>query len=394
MMNFIERKVYPDLKKHLATKYITVITGLRRTGKTTLVKKLLEDFKSDNKIYIDLERYDYRELFSEKNYDNVIISLSSRNLNFKKKALIAIDEIQLAPNAISVIKYLYDNYDIKFIVTGSSSYYIKNLFAESLAGRKKVFVLNTLNFGEFLNFKKIEYSSKTSLGNKFNASEYERLKKYYAEFISFGGFPDVVLAKSKNEKRDVIKDILNSYLRIDLKNISEIRDLSNVQTLLKMLASRAATRLDYSKISALTGIARTSIYNYMDLLENTFVITRIKVTSTNSDREIVKAPKIFLNDNGLLNELAQLSSGVQFENAVFNQLRVYGTINYYSLKTGKEIDFVVNKNTAIEAKETATSHDYVTLKNLAKNLGIKKCFLVSRFPSPSTDKFIWGGDIQ
>jgi predicted AAA+ superfamily ATPase len=393
MANYIERIIYPDLKAHLSKRQITVITGLRRTGKTTLLKKLMEDFKGANKIYIDLERIDNRDLFSEKNYENIITALSQRGLNFNKKTLIAIDEVQLLPGIVSVIKYLYDSYSIKFIITGSSSYYIKNLFSESLSGRKRVFELYTLCFSEFLLFKNINYTSSHSFRKSFIPAEYERLKKHYDEFIRYGGFPEVVISKSIADKKDIVNDILNSYLNIDIKNIADIRDQKNLHQLLKMTAARAGTRLDYSKLSSLTGISRPSVHNYLDLLENTFVITRIAVYSKNRDREIVKAPKIFIEDNGLLNQLAEVSSGVQFENAVFNQLKFYGKLQYYSLKTGKEIDFIVDGNSTIEVKETATVQDMTRLKNLSKNIDISKNIVVARYPSPSFKDFVWGGDL-
>jgi hypothetical protein len=162
---------------------------------------------------------------------------------------------------------------------------------------------------------------------------------------------------------------------------------------MKMLAARAGTRLDYSKLSSLTGISRPSVYNYMDLLENTFIITRVPVLAKNPDREIVKAPKIFINDNGLLNQLAEVSSGVQFENAVFNQLKFYGKLQYYSLKTGKEIDFILDEKTAIEVKETATAQDLTRIKNLSKNINISNAVILSRLPSPAFRDFVWGGDL-
>lgn len=392
MVYYKERLIYSGLKDHLSKKYITVITGLRRTGKTTLLKKLLEDFETNNKIYIDLERIDNRELFSEKNYENIISALSARGIDFTKKTLIAIDEVQLLPDIVSVIKYLYDNYLIKFVITGSSTYYIKNLFSESLAGRKKVFELYTLNFREFLTFKDIEYSDKQKW-KKFIAAEYERLKKHYDEFIRFGGFPEVVLSKSISDKKDIVNDILSSYLNIDIKNIADIRDQKNLHNLLKMVAARVCTRLDYSKLSSLSGISRPSVYNYLDLLENTFVIKRLPVFSKNPDREIVKAPKIFICDNGLLNQLAEVSSGIQFENAVFNQLKFYGDLQYYSLKTGKEIDFILNGNTAIEVKERATIQDKNQLESLAKGINISKKIIIARYPSPTFHDFMWGGDL-
>jgi predicted AAA+ superfamily ATPase len=393
MADYIERIIYPDLKAHLSKRQITVITGLRRTGKTTLLKKLMEDFKGANKIYIDLERIDNRDLFSEKNYENIITALSQRGLNFNKKTLVAIDEVQLLPGIVSVIKYLYDSYSIKFIITGSSSYYIKNLFSESLSGRKRVFELYTLSFGEFLLFKNVNYTSSRSFSKSFIPAEYERLKKHYDEFIRYGGFPEVIISKSIADKKDIVNDILNSYLNIDIKNIADIRDQKNLHQLLKMTASRVGTRLDYSKLSSLTGISRPSVHNYLDLLENTFVITRIPVYSKNRDREIVKAPKIFIEDNGLLNQLAEVSSGVQFENAVFNQLKFYGKLQYYSLKTGKEIDFIVDGNSTIEVKETATVQDMTLLKNLSKNIDVSNNIVVARYPSPSFKDFVWGGDL-
>lgn len=393
MIYFKNRLIYPALKEHLSKRQITIITGLRRTGKTTLVKKLLDDSVSNNKIYIDLERIDNRDLFSEKNYENIITAMSLRGVDFKKKVTLAIDEVQPLPGIASVIKYLYDNYQIKFVITGSSSYYIKNLFSESLAGRKKVFELNTLSFREFLEFKEINFSLPKDMGRKFISSEYERLKNFYDEFIRYGGFPEVVLTRKVDDKKDIVNDILSSYINIDIKNLSDIRDQKHLHNLMKMLASRAGTRLDYSKLSSLTGISRPSVYNYLDLLENTYVITRVPVLSKNPDREIVKAPKIFINDNGLLNQLAEVSSGVQFENAVFNQLKFYGKLHYYSLKTGKEIDFILKGKTAIEVKETATAQDLSRVKNLAKNIDISDALVVGRLPSPGFKDFVWGGDL-
>lgn len=393
MIYFKNRLIYPALKEHLSKRQITIITGLRRTGKTTLVKKLLDDSVINNKIYIDLERIDNRDLFSEKNYENIITAMSLRGVDFKKKVTLAIDEVQLLPGIASVIKYLYDNYQIKFVITGPSSYYIKNLFSESLAGRKKVFELNTLSFREFLEFKEINFSLPKDMGRKFISSEYERLKNFYDEFIRYGGFPEVVLTRKVDDKKDIVNDILSSYINIDIKNLSDIRDQKHLHNLMKMLASRAGTRLDYSKLSSLTGISRPSVYNYLDLLENTFVITRVPVLSKNPDREIVKAPKIFINDNGLLNQLAEVSSGVQFENAVFNQLKFYGKLHYYSLKTGKEIDFILKGKTAIEVKETATAQDLSRVKNLAKNIDISDALVVGRLPSPGFKDFVWGGDL-
>src|ERR1035441_9350558 len=119
---FIERRIHKSIKDHLKERQITVITGMRRVGKTTLVERLLEDIQSTNKAYIDLEKITNRVIFDEKNYDNVLSRLAQDfSVSFKDKAYIAIDEIQLSPNITSVLKYLYDHHDIKFIVTGDAT---------------------------------------------------------------------------------------------------------------------------------------------------------------------------------------------------------------------------------------------------------------------------------
>lgn len=150
------RKIYPQLKEHLNKKDITILTGMRRTGKTTLVKQLLDDIPSKNKIYIDLQILANQDIFASRNFEAIVDRLKQREINLNERAYIVLDEIQLVKEIPGILKYIYDNFDIKFIVTGSSSYYLKNLFTESLAGRKKIFELFPLDFGEFLIFKGVK----------------------------------------------------------------------------------------------------------------------------------------------------------------------------------------------------------------------------------------------
>ncbi len=391
---FFPRKLFPVLKRHLNKRSITVITGMRRTGKTTLVKQLLSEVSSENKAYIDLERVDNRELFLEKNFENIVRSLQERGLDFSKKCFVAIDEIQKTPEITSVLKYLYDNYPVKFVVTGSSSFYLKNLFSESLAGRKRIFELFPLDFGEFLDFKKVFHSKEPFEKKSFSKPEFERLKSYYDEFVEWGGFPEVVLAKTNADKKDLLSDILSSYINIDIKSLADFRENKNVYNLMKLLAARIGTRLDYSKISSLSGLSRPTVLNYVEFFEKTYLVARIPVLTKRPDREIVKAQKLFFCDNGLANQLVELNSGTKFENAVFNQLRHHGEIRYYALKTGKEIDFILNNKIAFEAKETPIMQDQKNLSNLAKQAKLKRFHLIGKKPSPKFTQFIWSGNIQ
>jgi len=389
------RKIYPAVKKHLASSQITVITGMRRVGKTTLVKSLLKDLRTKNKIYLDLERLDLRELFQTKNYDNVLNFLRQQGINTKQKMYIALDEIQLVPNIASILKYLHDNddYQIKFIATGSSSYYLKNLFTESLAGRKKIFTLHTLDFGEFLTFKKITFAPENFLKTSFDPTEYERLRAYYEEFINYGGFPEVALTEIPEEKEDLLFDILNSYINIDVRALSDFKNIDNLNRLLKVLVPRVANRLDYSKLASLSGLNRATVKNYLDFLEKTYFISRVSVFTKSPDREIVKAQKLYFEDNGFLKILGDANSGAIFENAIFNQLKHLGSLQYYARKNGLEIDFILDQKIALEIKETPVNQDQKNLSNLAKNIGLNNFHLIGRFTSPKFADFIWGGKV-
>lgn len=389
------RKIYPDLKKHLKARQITVITGMRRAGKTTLVKQLLSNIKSKNKLYIDLERLDNRDLFAQKNYDNIMRNLAGRGLKTDQKMYLAIDEIQMLPPIASVLKYLYDAFSVKFIVTGSSSYYLKNLFSESLAGRKKIFELYPLDFGEYLDFQGMPWQKKEDWRkNKFDPVEYERVKNYYERYIEFGGFPEVALASSDQERKDLISDILSSYINIDIKTLSDFRNEKNIYNLMKLLSVRIGTKLDYSKMSRFSGLSRPTVMNYIDFFEKTYLIERVPVMAKSPDREIVKAQKIYFCDNGLAGFLADLSSGSKFENAVFNQLRHYGEIRYYALKSGREIDFILDGRLGLEVKETPLELDQKKLDDLCRNAGVKKGRLVGRNAAPDFKDYIWGGEIR
>ena len=394
-MNFYTRTIYSALLAHTQKRQITVLTGMRRTGKTTLVKQLVEESAIQQKFYFDLERIDNRSLFSEANYETIIYALTQQGAVFNEKVLIAIDEIQLVPNLPSVLKYLYDTYDIKFIVTGSSAYYMKNMFSESLAGRKKIFEIDPLNFSEMLAFNGIS-AAKVPLkdAGKFVRSEYERLKNYYETYISYGGFPEVVLSTSIDDKKDMLQDIISSYINFDIALLADIRNPANLYKLIKLLSVSVGTKLDVSKLTSITGISRPTVENYLDLLEQSYLIRTIPVLSNSPDREITKARKVYFLDNGIASVSAEASSGAMFENAVFNQLRLRGDIAYYQLKSGKEIDFILNKETCFEVKETATESDLKNVQSLAPNLGISNCRVIGRHPVRLFDGYIWGGFIR
>jgi hypothetical protein len=390
----IIRIIYTDLLAHLAKKQITVLTGMRRVGKTTALKFLLENIPTENKAYFDLEKVDHRYLFKQKLYADVERSLQVEGVDLTRKAFIALDEIQLVPEITSLIKYLYDTYDIKFLVTGSSSFYLKNHFTESLAGRKQVFEMEPFSFSEYLNYRGEKLLPAPQPFPRFNITIYSKFRAAYAEYLQWGGFPEVLQAGTEKEKLNYLKDIINSYIELDIKLLSDFTLSDELYKLLRLLSGRVGNKVDYSKISVLAGINRNRLKDYLNLLEYTYFIRLLPPFVQNADREIALQPKLYFTDNGLATVLGNVNTGALLENSLAIQLRPYGALRYYAKKTGQEIDFILNENSAIEVKETPYSYDVSRLRQRAGALGITDCHVVGMtMGEGSFQEFVWAGEV-
>lgn len=391
----LKRAIFGELLTHLSRPQATVITGMRRVGKTTALKFLLEKVDHTNKLYLDFEKIENRILFGQNSYQAIEAGLEAMGLKLNQSAVLALDEIQLVPNSPSVIKYLYDTYAIKFILTGSSSYYLKNHFTESLAGRKRIFEMFPLGFDEFLLFRGFAQSQFEGTAQKpFSEPIFQIFRQEYELFLQFGGFPEVVLAETADDKTAFLKDIINAYIELDIKLLSDFRVSNDLYKLCQLLASRTGSRLDVSKLSSISGINRNKLTEYMALFEYTYFIHLIPAFTKNKDKEIAGQRKVYMADTGVLQMLAQVSSGQVFENAVALQLLRLGEVNYYQKKSGQEIDFILNRNTAIEVKETPSYPDLKTLNYRTADLELPQSKLVGRhFTNTDFQDWYWGGGL-
>lgn len=396
-MKIIERSLFPSLKNALSDQRIIVITGMRRVGKTTTLRWLLDQVPSTNKIFLDLERLDQRAVFQESNYELVLNYFRNLGMDPNQPLTVALDEIQYAPNLPSVVKYLYDHHGIKFLLTGSSSYYLKHFFSESMAGRKVVFEMFPLGFGEFLDFRDIPYRRRTSLEEmRFDPYEFERLKGEYDEFITFGGLPNVVLEPKPDVKREILNDIFSSYINIDVKAMADFRKMGELQQLLKALAMRMGNKLNYTKLSQIIGISRPTLNEYLEFLEKTYVIYQLPAYA-GPDRAVALGKKLYFRDNGIASIMARPGEGALFENAVFNQLREYGELAYLSKGNEYEVDFILTPPSAqpvgLEVKYQPVATDDQKLKRIVHKNGLSKSWVVGRYSTPGFEDFLWCGSI-
>jgi uncharacterized protein len=392
----IRRFLYTELEEHLIKRQVTVITGMRRVGKSTALRHLLSQVPHHNKLYLDFEKANNRFIFNQASYTDIEINLRVEGIDFSQPSVIALDEIQLVPNSTSVIKYLYDTYPIKFLVTGSSSFYLRNHFTESLAGRKTIFEMTPLSFSEFLQFNGIDAARLSPFAfEPYQPAFYDKYGALYEQYVRFGGFPEVVLTDTEKDKKRYLDDIINAHIELDIRLLSDFSLSDDLYKLMRLLANRTGSKLDYSKLSSLLGISRFKVKDYITLLQYTYFIRVLEPFTNNPDTAIAHQPKLYLSDSGILNQLAQVSSGALFENTIANQLAPLGTLQYYQTgRAGSEVDFILNGQQAFEVKETPTEQDLSTVQYRANKAGVGQAALIGRYrPSSGFRQFIWGGSV-
>jgi predicted AAA+ superfamily ATPase len=380
----MRRILYFDLIKQIDHKNALIITGMRQVGKTTLMKMLFNEvntpklwFDFDNPLdLLPFESVDYNQIYYK------LVQLSNKSED--DRLFVFIDEIQNFPEITKIIKYLIDYYNVKFIVTGSSNYYMRNLFPESLSGRKFLYELNPLSFKEFLFFKEVvpeshikELQQKIDF-NKKTEYEYHKNRQYYDEYVEYGGFPEVVLTNDIETKKLVLKNIFASFFEKDIKVFTELKDVRELRDLILLLAPRSGNILDITKLSSELGVNRVKIYNYLEFLQGIFFIKLISKFSRSVDRSVAAGKKIYFSDTGILNIVSKVTDGQLFETAVCNQLQPFGELSYYNKRNESEIDFIVNQQIALEVKTKATPKDLDKLNKITKSLDISKGYIISR----------------
>ncbi len=376
-MKIYPRKILPKIKKAINIPEIIVIHGARQTGKTTLLKILIQELKKENPssniIYFDLEDFELVELCNS-GVKQTVEHLKSIGCDFKKKIFLFIDEIQYLENPSSFLKYFFDHEKerIKLIVSGSSSFEIKSKFKESLVGRTIDFELFGLDFEEFLAFRELKYDLNTN-----DKIVIKQLKKTFQEFVFYGGYPRIALESSNEIKEQLLKQIINTYLKKDIRDLARVGDINKFNKLLKILAPQSGSMINVLELANTTDIARPTLENYLMILENTYVIKLILPFHRNIRSELIKMPKIYFEDSGLKSILEKgrfptTLEGRDLETAVYSNFRKNidsENIHFWRTTQKEEIDFVIEQDSkllACEVKISVRNKDRFTL-NKFKN---------------------------
>ena len=382
-MKLYKRKIITKINKFLDSKEIIVLHGARQVGKTSIMLYLMNEIKEKNldaKIfYFDLEIPRFLELVNfgfEQFYDYLL----AKGYEKEKKAYIFIDEIQYLNDPSKFLKLFHDNYSnkIKLIVSGSSSFEIKNKFKNSLVGRTVNFEIWPLDFEEFLLFKNKEYNlTAKNLPDAIN----KELNKLYKEYILYGGYPQIILEHSIEKKEIYLSQIIDTYIKKDIRDLAKIRNIDKFNKLIQTLASQTGNLLNVLELANTIDVSRQTIEEYLFLLENTYIIKLVHPFHKNLRSELFKKPKVYFIDHGIANLLTfktfpEIISGNIFETAIFSDLLKNckkSSIYFWRTTTGREIDFVVFRKKDIIPIEVKLSISASKLGNLKFFMEKYKC---------------------
>lgn len=393
-----KRLLYYDIEPYLKHKNALVITGMRQVGKTTLMRQLFDAAGSRPKLWLDLDNPLEQKTVEGDDFRQIHERLLTLARGEERKLIVCIDEIQNVPEVTKFVKYAIDHYGTKFILTGSSAYYMRNVFPESLSGRKFLWILTPMTFTEYLYFtdsmtlEEAREASKRPIDAMQDPVIAAGRTGAYQHYMEYGGFPEVVLTKDQATKRRILGNILTSFFEKDIRFLGDLKETRELRDFLLLLVPRIGQPLDISKIAGELSVHRAKIYSLLALLEATFFVRLLPKYSSSIDRSVAGRKKVYIADTGLLTSLGAVNDGQLFENVVVNQLWERGNLAYYNRRNTSEIDIIVDRNLALEVKLRGSDRDVAAVKKLARSLHIPKSYVVSLFPSESRSvlsPFFW-----
>ena len=331
--DLIERDI--SLKDYMKGNEIVIITGIRRCGKSSLLKiiskKLNEKF-----VYMNFDDIRLTD-FKVENFED-IEDIVSEIYGIKTNVIYLLDEVQNVPSWERWVNNLYAK-KIKVFVTGSNSSLLSSEISTFLTGRNKVIKLYPFSFREFLLFKKIKTDYQTT-------DERRAVSQAFNEYFEKGGFPLVIINDDLTLSKQYFEDILNKDIikRYNIKKVKELKDL------ILYLFSNVSKTYSYSTLKQVSSIKSLSmINNYIEYLKNVFVASTINKFDYSIKKQKVSSSKFYVLDNSFLKTVAfnfSENAGKRLENLVFIELVRRGNEIYYHAKKN-ECDFIIKEGLKI-----------------------------------------------
>ena len=336
----IERLLRNLIEKRLYRNKAIIIVGPRQIGKTTLLRMLVAD--TQRKVLMwNCDEPDVRRKLAEPTSTELRVEIGDADL-------ILIDEAQRVKNIGITLKLMIDNFPEKqLVVTGSSAIELSNSINEPLTGRKYEYVMYPFSAEELI--------------NEFGAQDERRMLE---RRLVYGSYPEVV--NNAGEEREVLTDLVGSYLYKDIFSFQDVRKPEVIEQLLQALALQVGSEVSFNELGRLLGLNSVTVQRYIDLLEKSFVVFHLRSFSRNVRSELKKSRKIYFWDNGVRNAIIgdfkslglRPDVGALWENYVISERlkhnaynSFYGKSYFWRTQLQQEVDYVEDIDGALHAYE-------------------------------------------
>ena len=347
----IERHSYSGILKTIGMRETTVITGVRRSGKSTIMYQMAKSLIGNGTDPKSILLVNFEDAAFANAAIEEIYSEYRQKINPGKKAFIFLDEVQKKDKWELWLRKKYDlKTDAKFVVSGSSAHLLRKEYSTLLTGRVVSFEIMPLSFREFLAFSKIEFDEKMAEKGLFSGQDKPKIQNALALYLKEGGFPAVFLS-AKEQKRLLLSNYFDDIISRDIADRHGIKG-QKPKELASHLATYISGKISLRGLRAATGLSYGQIKLFLGHYRDAFLFFEVNHFSYSLKEQKTRPSKIYCIDNGLRNSAAFVfseDSGRLAENAVFLELRRRNAETYY-WKNSHEVDFVVkNPDNSLDA---------------------------------------------
>ncbi len=333
--SYYREKYLNEITLAIKSKEIIILTGLRRIGKTTIMRQMIKQLIDDkispqNIFFISMDSFNLIEYS--------IHTLIEEYRKIHKKSVtdhfyLFLDEVSSRENFEQELKSIYDNEKIKVICSSSVATLMRDKKA-SLTGRTKTIEVMPLDFEEFLLFKEA----------KISKSDSAKLKSYFEDYLRIGGVPYYVLTEDKSYLNELVESIIYK----DIISYHKITTEKTIKELFVLLCQRVGKPMSYNKIAEILKISVDSAKRYVGYFEKAYLFYIVDRYARHLSERITSPKKIYVGDVGIKNLITGFKDlGASYENLVF--LKIKEENPFYYLDNSVEIDFITSKR-LIEAK--------------------------------------------
>ncbi|MCF6271302.1 MAG: ATP-binding protein [Melioribacteraceae bacterium] len=329
-------KYLSTLRRYLNKKQIIILTGLRRIGKTTLMKLLIQELIENEKdpkhiFYISLDDY----LLHKNNISEIINEFRKlHKIKIEEKIFLFFDEVTYKDDYQLQLKNIYDNQNVKIFAASSSASILRDK-KSSLTGRSITLEIAPLDLDEYLDFNEI----------KIKQRDNQLYQSHFLDYIKVGGLPENVL----NPSREYLMNLIESIIQKDITAFHGIKNHQIVRDYFTLLMERSGKQLSINKIGKILSISPDTAKRYLNYFESTYLIHLLPRWGK-TNQKLLSAKKIYASDLGIKHLFMGVRDiGSYFENYIYLKLR-NKTKLYYLYENGIEIDFYTENSTLIESK--------------------------------------------